>query len=243
MSLHQHRCRRFERRGIPCPFRRTRGHQDDDDEEFAAERQKPASASRGFRWEDVIRSLALGRGRRGQESQGRFKGFPREVPAPVGVPEEEARRIPAADPRQIPLPLPRTAIRFQEKGGLSFLPDMRQLLREPSPQALIAVISSLLLMEGLRRSGGTPFGTPGQVVSRLESASTGQLRQLSSMAPGQGGRTRGRGGFHVDAASQLRGDLGLAPSRRQRKKKEESETFSGDFFLTLEGEASMWVTI
>ncbi len=220
MPLSQHRCRRFERLGVPCPFRKTKRHEDDDEDPEPKELERVAEKAgegTGFQWDDALRWLSFPmRGRPRYGEQQRFKGFPRPIPAPAAVPmpEEQGRAIP--DPRQIPLPFPDAAIEFQDGGGLSFLPNLRQLLSEPSHQNLIAMVSALMIFEGLRRSGSSPFGTPSQTVGRLETQSASQLKQLSgvSQSPTSG---RGRGGFHVNAAQRLSQQLGRTPLRKRKR--------------------------
>ncbi len=214
-----HRCRHFREQRFRCPFEGLTGHEadkeeDDPDEQGQRALEKASESRIGF--EDILKYLALP-GRRPVERQGRFKGFPKEVPQPSRAPEVDIPRTPVVDPRQIPFPMPDVAQGFikkiQDLGGASFLPNIPLPSQSSGQASAIAAMIGLLILRNLKRSGSTPFSTPGPLVAQSERQLAKQLRQPPTRGVGPVQKPRStprgaRGGFHVNAAERLAGALG-----------------------------------
>lgn len=206
MRHNAHRCRRFWSKGIPCPARKLKGHKEDDREqaEKANEKANELSDSGDNSIPDFI---AIGDKRR--EVRKPRSDFNKPLTLPIPFPQKKE--------------LERAAI-IQEKGGYRFLPNLKAFLSEPKAQTIMTVGFLLLMLEGLRQSGSSPFATPGRLVAQLETRSASQLsRQIrTGGSPGQGGSGRGRGGFIKNAASELQQLLGTSGRRKlsPRRRKE-----------------------
>lgn len=216
-----HICKMWHEQRRLCPFEGSADHEErkrkrPDEEADAARRAGELDKAAESRFPvdfrdllDLIRTIGF--------PARRDKDIPkRPIEVPYQFPEQQV--LPGFEPIQLPFPLPDAAIRFmqeaQEKGGLTFLPHLESLLSVPSRRNAIGVVIALMLTEGLRRSGISPFKTPLRKAVQLERRLAGQLklprpitRITHTPSP------RGRGGFSLNAVERLAGDLGMDPRR------------------------------
>lgn len=183
-DLENHECDRFRVVGLECPFRRLLDDEEDEQEE--EERQRIP--------------LALP-GRRRREAED-AEGNPLLI-------------FPHADP-QIRKALERMAALMRD-GGLRSIP--REVPSFPlsgrGHTEIIATLAAIAIMRalgGLRSTGSSVPVQPVRISEQRAARGLNQLQGISKSAPGAG-RTMGRGGFHVNAAANMRRLFGLSPRR------------------------------
>lgn len=186
-----HDCDRFRRVGLECPFRRLPEDDDDQDEE---EQKKRAA-----------RELAdEGRGSRDLDIPLFFPGK-----RPNDADAQRPLRFPVTSRPLIERGIERVAA-FQRVGELQSIPPVKPGAASQeafpfnalTPRALIASLSAIMIMQGLRALRSQGFSTASQGVARSEKRSARVLSQGLAQSPGQGPlRGPGRGGMHVQEST------------------------------------------
>ncbi len=193
-----HDCARFMIRRISCPFRELEDDPEEGEKKPVREREEPDQAE--------------------EEREG--------VRIPVALPgrREPTKRHERSFQRENPLELPLLAVakgevrealermrQLQFQGGLPSLPEIQDLAL-PSlgqgGQQIIAVLTAIAIAAGLRSTRGFMLGNTFQGVQLSERRAARGLSKLSDTS-----QLRGRGGFHRNAAADLRELLGF----RKRK--------------------------
>lgn len=205
MPASKHPCRVWWRAGLACPFRAARGHEEDEPDEKRDALGDAARDSGGIPEElpDFIEMMFPGRKQRtGRITTGDARGVP--FPEPIDLPKikKQQERIAA----------------IQGIGGLKFLPKMDSLSSNPQGRTFLALLASIMVFEGLRRSSGASISPTSAGTRIMEQRLAGLLKQAPVPS------ASGRGGFHVNAASRMRELLGLGGRRQVRKRRDWSVT-------------------
>ena len=194
-----HDCARFMMRRIDCPFRLLEDDPEEEEKDPQREREEPEQAE--------------------EEREG--------VKVPIALPgrrRDRFRRHERTSKRENPLELPTLAVakgevrealermrQLQFDGGLPSIPNIQDL-GLPSigsgQQQIIAVLTAIAIAAALRSARGFQLGNTFQGVQASERRAARGLSKLSDTS-----QLRGRGGFHRNAAQDLRELLGF----RRRK--------------------------
>jgi len=194
-----HDCSRFMIRKMTCPFRGLEEDPEEEDKQPVREREQPEQAEEER--EGVRIPIALpGRNRRKRHERSSERPLenPLELPL-LAVAKGEVREA-LERMRQL-----------QFDGGLPSLPNIQDLAF-PSlgqgHQQIIAVLTAIAIAAALKSSRGFQLGNTFQGVQLSERRVSKGLSKLSDTS-----QLRGRGGFHRNAAADLRELLGF----RRRK--------------------------
>lgn len=199
--LAEHECARFTKFGFECPFKPFEEEPDDDDREQEVAHRRAAGEDEGA-GEDDIDSFAFDRNKKGRgradkptaENLDNVTSIFKNVTTP-----KEARRHGEG------------IAALQREGALKSIPNMSSLLQERGPKAIIALLTSFAVAEGLRRSGAINSMSNSRAVRATERVVGSRLSSLSRTSTGRGS---GRGFFHNDAEA-LRGMMGMGSRRRE----------------------------
>lgn len=221
--LRAHLCDRFWKRGIPCPFHLPGQEDDPDKEDRKAVRERELALPD---WMDNFwKTLAISASAVELMQQlRRMRTIQREGYAP---------NLPQLPPLQFPKPVP-GAIPQKERPAASTLTGV-------TPRLGFAAISSLMIIELLRRGRSMNLGSFANRVKIAETRSASQLSGLTrGFSPGAGQALGpGRGGFQINAAARLKSQLGLGGGRKKetggrRWRDEQGDHGEMDWFLFTE---------
>jgi len=191
--MNHHDCKIFKRAGFTdCPFRRLRGHEDEEDEE---EKQRRALEDAGERslFDDL--PLAIGRRNASRASGSNLSRFPVIAHGDPAM-RRRLEQLAAFQREGLVPSIPR---------GVTQTPFVQRVLQTAEERSrgfrhmgpgIAAALAALAALEGLRRSQNIGSNPNLQQVRASEKRSAQGLRGLSkTLSPGQGGGARGRGGF------------------------------------------------
>lgn len=203
-----HRCIRYWRHGVPCPFHRP-GDAEDPEKDQAKRAAEKAESGRDA-LDDIWRNFAYSSGFKLIYDQYKRKilgGDPREVPA----------QPPVTGPLPDILPFPNREPKRQRPAASTLTGTLAR--------TGIAAAATLLTIEGMRRLGSKSSASGGRLAGITEGRVATQFRSLMSGSPGQGAATfRGSGrGFFVNDAANLNKLMGIRGARRLRRKDQDDD--------------------
>ncbi len=204
----KHMCRVWWKKGLDCPFARL--HEDDDEDDPDSDDIPiaiPARKQREGRLDNLSQLNAI------------FQN--------IGEPEHLQRGL-------------REAAFTQERGGAPFLPKIGKILDElpverlrftgRGHEGIMAALAAIVIFQLSKQLASSGFLRTSLMGSRLNARAATQFSQLTQPTGRGSARTQGRGGFHVNAADQLRRMLGgkrkLRGGRSDKGAGSGSDTFS-----------------